>query len=252
MIIQSRGNKIERNKQNNSVAYQCEINKMIFYYLDTCGWCQKVKDEGTISELESFGVKVEQINANTGQVRHQFRTVPTFVINEKLYSGYKKLPELKELLKCSTNQPTFSQNTIPFKASMKLPNIKFNGENGQNLSLLSNKVILNASDIDVDGFHYYNTELPNGKVVYYFVVKDKNGVYRAAANACQVCFDARLGFKKEGDFMTCDACGNKYPLAKIATEKGGCNPAPINPNLKNENGKIKITLSELEKIANLF
>ncbi|MDF1498314.1 MAG: Fe-S-containing protein [Patescibacteria group bacterium] len=47
-------------------------------------------------------------------------------------------------------------------------------------------------------------------------------------------------------------CGNIYPMEKIATEKGGCNPGPINPNLKVENGIITIEQSELEEIAGLF
>lgn len=100
--------------------------------------------------------------------------------------------------------------------------------------------------------HYYNTKLPNGKTIYFFVVKDKDGIYRAAANACQVCFDARIGFRQKGDFMVCSTCNNKYPLSKISTEKGGCNPGPINPNLEVKNNQIIIQQSDLEKVADLF
>jgi len=74
---------------------------MIFYYLDTCGWCQKVKKDGSLSKIEELGVRVEQINAkNTALVRHEFRGIPTFVINEEVYSGYKTLEELSALLGC--------------------------------------------------------------------------------------------------------------------------------------------------------
>ncbi|NIQ15684.1 MAG: DUF2318 domain-containing protein, partial [Candidatus Dadabacteria bacterium] len=100
--------------------------------------------------------------------------------------------------------------------------------------------------------HYYNTELSSGKIIYFFVVKDKDGIYRAAANACQVCFDARMGFDQEGDFMVCNTCGNKYPLEKIATEKGGCNPGPINPDLEVKDGQIIIEESDLEEVAEFF
>lgn len=79
---------------------QCEISEMIFYYTDQCQWCQKVKNEGTVAKIEKFGVKIKKINANMGLVRHQFRSVPTFVISEKVYSGYKTFEELKELLGC--------------------------------------------------------------------------------------------------------------------------------------------------------
>jgi len=232
----------EKNTNNPEIVSgnQCEANEMIFYYLDQCGWCQKVKQEGTISKIEKLGVKVQQIDAgNISSVRHQFSGVPTFVINEKVYSGYKTFEELSVLLGCSTEEnQSLSQEFI--------------GEQGTSVVLTDGQLILGAETLD-DGFaHYYNTKLSNGKTIYFFVVKDKTGVYRAAANACQVCFDARMGFSQEGDFMVCNTCGNKYPLDKIATEKGGCNPGPINPNIKVENGKIIISQSDLEQVADLF
>ena len=219
---------------------QCEANEMIFYYLDECGWCQKVKQEDTISKIEKLGVKVQQINArNIALIRHQFQGVPTFVINEKVYSGYRTFEELRELLNCSVeDDKSLSQEFI--------------GKQGTSVTLANKQLILEAKALDDDFVHYYNTKLSNGKIIYFFIVKDKSGTYRAAANACQVCFDARMGFNQEGNFMTCNSCGNKYPLDKIATEKGGCNPGPINPNLKVESGKIIINQSELEQVADLF
>ena len=52
--------------------------------------------------------------------------------------------------------------------------------------------------------------------------------------------------------MVCNTCGNKYPLDKIATEKGGCNPAPISPDLEAKDGMIDISISELEDIQEFF
>jgi glutaredoxin len=227
-------------KSENIIESQCQVGEMIFYYLDQCSWCQKVKNEGTISKIEELGVEVKQINANTGPVRHQFRGVPTFVINEKVYSGYRTFEELQELLKC------------PEKEDRLLSNAEFVGEKGEKVSLVGEQLELNVKTYNDNLVYYYNTKLSNGKIIYFFIVKDKAGIYRAAANACQVCFDARMGFRQEGDFMVCNTCGNKYPLEKIATEKGGCNPGPINPNLKVENGKIIISQSELEQVADLF
>jgi len=89
-------------KKNENVLSnsQCQAKEMTFYYLDTCGWCQKVKSDGTIDKIEALGVKVNKINAAVGPIRHQFQGVPTFVINKKVYSGYKTFEELKELLGC--------------------------------------------------------------------------------------------------------------------------------------------------------
>ena len=227
-------------RSGNAIESQCKVSEMIFYYLEYCSWCQKVKSEGTISKIEELGVKVEQVNAKTGIVLHQFQGVPTFVIDEQIYSGYRTFEELKELLDCSEEEKQFSSNP------------KFIGKEGEAVSLADEQIILD-SEVFADGLaHHYNTELPSGKIIYFFVLKDKNGIYRAAANACQVCFDAMMGFRQEGDFMVCNTCGNKYPLRKIATEKGGCNPGPINPNLEVEDNKVIVEQSDLEQVVEFF
>lgn len=128
---------------------------------------------------------------------------------------------------------------------------KFTGEQGGQVSIKNGQIILDSTVFSSNLVNYYNAEL-NGKTVYFFVVKDKNGVYRAAANACQVCHESRTGFTQEGDYMVCNTCGNKYPLEKIATEKGGCNPVPINPNLEEKDNKVVIEQSDLEQIIEFF
>jgi len=85
---------------SSNLSSQCQAKEMIFYYLDTCRWCQKVKSEGTIDKIEALGVRVNKINADIGPIRHKFTGVPTFVINEKIYSGYKTFEELMDLLGC--------------------------------------------------------------------------------------------------------------------------------------------------------
>ena len=129
---------------------------------------------------------------------------------------------------------------------------EFNGDKGERVDLVNGEINLSTEVFDDNLAHYYNTKISSGKVIYFFVVKDKNGIYRAAANACQICFGARMGFSQEGDFMVCNTCGNKYPLEKIATEKGGCNPGPINPNLEIKDGQIIIKESELKQVADFF
>ena len=90
------------NKQpsENSNQTQCEFNEMIFYYRNGCSWCQKVKDEGSIGKIEALGIKVTSIETTVGPVEHQLQGVPTFVVDGKLYPGYKTFEQLKELLGC--------------------------------------------------------------------------------------------------------------------------------------------------------
>lgn len=129
---------------------------------------------------------------------------------------------------------------------------EFQGTKGDFIKIEDNKVTVAVSEVDDGNAHYFNTQLPDGSPIYFFIVKSPDGNLRAAANGCQVCGPALQGFHQEGDTMVCNTCGNSYPLNKIATEKGGCNPAPINPDLKIENGNINITLDELKDIKQFF
>ena len=142
--------------------------------------------------------------------------------------------------------------TVKEDKSKQKTELSFYGEKGESIEAIDGQLILDEASFEGITANYYNTYLPDGDIVYFFVVKDRQGTFRAAANACQVCFDDRKGFKQEGDFMVCNTCGNKYPLKKIATEKGGCNPGPINPNLEIRDGKIFIKQSDLEQVSNFF
>ncbi len=128
----------------------------------------------------------------------------------------------------------------------------YKGTKGERVVLANGEVKIDASVFTDNTARFYNVSLPSDKTVYFFVVKDKNGILRAAANECQVCYAAKTGFRQEGDEMVCNNCGNRYPVEKIATEKGGCNPVPINPNLKVVEGEIIIEQERLEEVSVFF
>ncbi|KRT73918.1 MAG: hypothetical protein XU12_C0006G0085 [Deltaproteobacteria bacterium CSP1-8] len=73
---------------------------------------------------------------------------------------------------------------------------------------------------------FLETDL-EGRQVHYFAVKSSDGVYRAAYDACDVCFRANRGYRQEGDLMVCNKCGQAFPSVKVNEVKGGCNPAPL-------------------------
>ena len=79
---------------------KCEFNEVIFYYSDTSGLCQKVKDDGIIEKIEELGVKVNQVDVAIEPIQHQLSGIPTFVIGEKVYFGYKTFKQIKDLLGC--------------------------------------------------------------------------------------------------------------------------------------------------------
>ncbi|MFC1810333.1 Fe-S-containing protein [Patescibacteria group bacterium] len=151
---------------------------------------------------------------------------------------------------CLFNQNNTSEGQASVTSSDASKN--FEGTIGDFIEIENGKVTLAANKVDDGKAHFYNTTLDDGDPVYFFVVKSPDGNFRAAANGCQVCGDALQGFHQEGDSMVCNTCGNSYPLNKIATEKGGCNPAPINPNLEVVDGNITISMSELESIKQFF
>jgi uncharacterized membrane protein len=128
----------------------------------------------------------------------------------------------------------------------------FFGEKGAKVVLENGEIKLDAEQFDDNNAKFYNTQMPDGKIIYFFAVKDKNGIYRAAANACAVCFKTYKGFYQEGNEIICNNCGNRYPIEKIATEKGGCNPGPISPNLEVKNGEIIIKQADIERVVDLF
>jgi len=66
-----------------------------------------------------------------------------------------------------------------------------------------------------------------GRQLYYFALKSSDGAYRAAFDACDVCFRANRGYRQEGDLMVCNKCGQTFPSVRIGEIKGGCNPHPL-------------------------
>jgi len=66
-----------------------------------------------------------------------------------------------------------------------------------------------------------------GRQIYYFALKSRDGAYRAALDACDVCFQSNRGYRQQGDLMVCNNCGQTFPSNRVAEIKGGCNPHPL-------------------------
>lgn len=250
-----------RNNKTEISQSQCRVDEIKFYYQNACSWCEKVESDGTIEKIEELGIKVKKINAAVGPIRDKIEGTPSFVIDGIVYAGYKTFSDLKKLLGCPLdNENAQSQDGQQNQNFQNNQNQNFSeenqndfrGERGAELTLENKKVQLSADGLNDGVAKFYNVKMPTGKIIYFFAVKDQFGIYRAAANACEVCYGQRKGFRREGNKIICNNCGNAYPLEKIATEKGGCNPGPINPNLKVINDKINITQAELEQVSDLF
>lgn len=81
----------------------------------------------------------------------------------------------------------------------------------------------------------------DGKVeVKFFVVQSKDGVVRAAFDACDICFPEKKGYSQDGDYMICNNCGRKFHSSRVNVVEGGCNPAPLKREKRGGDLVIKV------------
>jgi len=128
--------------------------------------------------------------------------------------------------------------------------VLFAGEIGEYVNFEQGKILLPLDDFLSGGVRYYNTTLPNEPLVPFFVVRDAEGIFHSAVNACRFCAASRLGFSLQGENMVCEVCGNPYPLERIGTEEGECTPHPISADLPVQNGMVVLQETELIRSIN--
>lgn len=103
-------------------------------------------------------------------------------------------------------------------------------------------------DDGVARFYMHTTAA--GRQVRFFVMKSSDGVVRAAFDACDTCWEARRGYHQEGGVMVCNKCNRTFPSTDINVLQGGCNPAPLDRTIVNEN--VVLTAAALSVGAAYF
>jgi uncharacterized membrane protein len=112
------------------------------------------------------------------------------------------------------------------------------------------EVRIPISDISTTAIFYsYDS---NSVTVRYFAVKDKQGTVHVAFDACDVCYEAKKGYKQNGDLMQCINCGKTFSITSIGTENtaGGCWPSFLPMNI--DRNDVVITLADLEAKSYMF
>jgi hypothetical protein len=94
-------------------------------------------------------------------------------------------------------------------------------------------VRLPLSTFDDHKAHHYTYMHDEGPIEF-FVLKSRDGVVRAAFNACDVCYESRKGYTQEGDVMVCNNCGRRFPADQINVLHGGCNPSPLDRTVQGD------------------
>jgi uncharacterized membrane protein len=127
-----------------------------------------------------------------------------------------------------------------------------NTDTNSNSELQQNEteVRLPISDISTTAkFYSYDY---NDVTVRYLAVRDKQGNVHVAFDACDVCYEAKKGYKQDGDVMQCLNCGKTFSITSIGTENtaGGCWPSFLPMNIDGNDVVIKI--ADLEAKSYMF
>ena len=112
------------------------------------------------------------------------------------------------------------------------------------------QILIPISEIGTSAkFYSYES---NGIDIKYFLVKGSDDVIHAAFDACDVCYNAKRGYRQDGNVMTCLNCGLTFPINELGESNtgGGCWPSYL--PIKIEGDNIIIEQSDLENKINMF
>jgi uncharacterized membrane protein len=107
-----------------------------------------------------------------------------------------------------------------------------------------------VSDVSSGEARFFTYTASNNTPVRFFVIKSGDGVYRAALDACDVCYHAKQGYRQEGQEMVCQKCGLRFHSTLINEVSGGCNPVGVPRTVQGD--QLVINEAELEKRTAFF
>jgi len=121
--------------------------------------------------------------------------------------------------------------------------------NGGSGTTQSRDITIPLSDLS-DKAKFFDYKLSDNKPVRFFVIKSSDGQYRAAMDACDMCYHAKKGYHQEGDDMVCNNCGLHFHSSQINEKHGGCNPVGLPRTI--EGNQLVIKASEIESRGSYF
>lgn len=119
------------------------------------------------------------------------------------------------------------------------------GEKLETLVPTKNRLEIPLASINDGKAHHFKVQATDGVMVTFFVLKSKDGVIRAAIDACDVCYRAGKGYEQDGDFMVCLNCRMRFASNRINEVKGGCNPAPLTRKI--EGNTLVIAMADIDQ-----
>ncbi len=99
---------------------------------------------------------------------------------------------------------------------------------------------------------FYAFKTKNNVTVRFFAILDNQKQAHVAFDACDVCFQAKRGYRIVSGFAICNNCGQRFPLTAIGKDnlRGGCWPSYL--PMSAADGKIGIAVADIEKKVFLF
>jgi uncharacterized membrane protein len=117
-------------------------------------------------------------------------------------------------------------------------------------TVVDNTLVIFPANLFEDGKARHFEYVSGKDTIRYFILKSSDGVIRAAFDACDVCWPAGKGYYQDGDHMVCRNCGRRFISVRVNEVKGGCNPAPL--NRKVENDQLVIQIKDIEQGRQYF
>ena len=111
-------------------------------------------------------------------------------------------------------------------------------------------VRISLADVSNGHARFYEYRSASNKTVRFFVIKSSDGVYRAAADACDVCYGEKMGYHQEGDDLVCNKCGRHFASKDVNVITGSCNPDGIPRTIQGSN--LLIAAADLEARTGMF
>lgn len=111
-------------------------------------------------------------------------------------------------------------------------------------------IVIPVSEIQGPKAKFFNYTASDGAKMRFFAMRSSDGVYRAALDACDVCYRSKQGYYQDGDDMICRKCGQKFHSALVNDVTGGCNPVALARVVQGD--KLVIKASELESRKSFF
>ena len=128
-----------------------------------------------------------------------------------------------------------------------------NNNTNNNISPQKNETEIRIPISEISSTAKFYSYDSNGISIRFFAVKDKSGAVHIAFDACDVCYNAKKGYKQNGEVLQCINCGLEFSISSLGTENkagGGCWPSYL--PMKIENDTVIIEISDLKARSYMF